>query len=167
MRLFRVTTQRDPVAAFDGVGASLYPGRWNESGRRTVYVTTRLPLGILEVLVQSSFSTFAGFVAYPLDVPDDIVTWFERPLLSPAWRTMRGRDECRAFGERWRSSAVSAGLAVPSAVVPEAYDFGDLNAILDPLHRDFARVTIGEAIALDVDARLRGAVTAARRAGPG
>ncbi|MEA2663185.1 MAG: hypothetical protein QOI11_129 [Candidatus Eremiobacteraeota bacterium] len=167
MRLFRLTNQRDPVAAFDGVGASLYPGRWNERGQRMVYVTTRLPLGILEVLVQSSLSTFAGFVAYPLDVPDDAVTWFERPLLSPAWRTMRGRDECRTFGERWRSSAVSAALAVPSAVVPEAYDFGDVNLILDPLHPDFTRVTVGNPIPLDVDDRLLAFALRTRRTGPG
>jgi hypothetical protein len=75
----------------------------------------RLPLGILEVLVQSSISTFEGMVAYPLDVPDDAVTWFDRERLSRTWRTAAGRDECRAFGERWRSSA---GLAVPSAVLP-------------------------------------------------
>jgi RES domain-containing protein len=155
MRLFRVTTQRDPRAAFDGMGASLYPGRWNERGRRAVYATARLPLGMLEVLVQSPLSGFAGFVAYPLDVPDDTVTRFDRTRLSPAWRTMAGRDECRGFGEQWRASNASAGLAVPSAVLPEAYDFGDVNVVLDPLHPDFTRVEVGKPIALDVDVRLR------------
>ncbi len=74
MRLFRITTQRDRAAAFDGVGASLYPGRWNERGRRVIYTTSRLPLGVLEVLVQSSLAALAGFVAYPLDVPDDALS---------------------------------------------------------------------------------------------
>jgi RES domain-containing protein len=59
------------------------------------------------------------------------------------------------LGERWRSANASAGLAVPSAVLPEAYDFGDVNVVFDPLHPDFARITVGEPIPLDVDARLQ------------
>ena len=156
--LFRVTTQRDRVAAFDGVGASLYPGRWNERGQRAVYTSSRLPLAILEVMVQSSVSTLVGYVAYPLDVLEDALSAFDRTRLSPTWRSGAGREECRAFGEEWRATRRSLGLVVPSAVVPEAYGFGDVNVILDPLHPDFPRVTIGEPIALDVDPRLEALV---------
>ncbi len=155
MRLFRVTTQRDRAAAFDGVAASLYPGRWNERGRRAVYATTRLPLGILEVLVQSSLAALTGFLAYPLDVPDDDLTAFDRTRLSARWRTLAGRDECRALAEEWRSSRDSTGLIVPSAVIPQAYDFGDVNVVLDPLHPAFPRITIGKPIGLEIDPRLQ------------
>lgn len=155
MRLFRLTTQREPAAALDGLGASLYPGRWNERGRRTVYATSRLPLGLLEVMVQSSPAGLTGFVAYPLDVPDDALTALDRTILPADWRTMPGRDACRAFGEAWRSAGTSPGLIVPSAVVPEAYDFGDVNVVLDPLHPGFARIAVETPIALDPDPRLQ------------
>ena len=161
MRLFRVTTQPQRAAAFDGVGASLYPGRWNERGRRVVYTTSRLPLGILEVMVQASASQLAGFVAYPLDVPDDALVALDRARLSTTWRSVTGRDECRGLGEEWRASVASLGLVVPSAVVPQAYDFGDVNVVLDPLHADFPRVTVGEPIALDLDPRLHALVAPA------
>lgn len=158
MRLFRVTTQRERAAALDGLGASLYPGRWNERGRRTVYTTSRLPLGILEVLVQSSLTALTGFVAYPLDVPDDALTALDRTILPVDWRTMPGRDACRACGEEWRSAGISLGLVVPSAVVPEAHDLGDVNVVLDPLHRDFSRIAVGKPIALAPDSRLQSLV---------
>ncbi len=164
MRLFRITTQREQPAAFDGVGASLYPGRWNVRARRAVYTTSRIPLGILEVMVQMSAATLSGFVAYPLEVPDDALTALDRAHFSPAWRSPAGRDECRALGEAWRASQASLGLVVPSAVVPEAYDFGDLNVVLDPLHPDFARVTIGPPLALDLDPRLQPRATVERPA---
>lgn len=155
MRLFRITQQRERSAAFDGVGASLYPGRWNERTRRVVYAAARIPLGILEILVQSSGAPLAGYVAYPLDVPDDMLETFDRSLLSPTWRTAHGRAECRVHGEAWRARGASAGLVVPSAVVPEAYDFGDVNVVLNPLHAEFARVTIGTPVPLDINSRLQ------------
>lgn len=157
MRLFRITRQPERAGAFDGVGASLYPGRWNERTRRAVYATSRIPLGILEILVQSSGAPLTGYVAFPLDVPDDILETFDRSLLSPAWRTgERGRAECRVHGDEWRARDISAGLIVPSAVVPEAYDFGDVNVVLNPLNSAFARVEIDDPVPLDVDSRLRG-----------
>jgi RES domain-containing protein len=155
VRLFRITTERaDRAAAVDGIGASLYPGRWNERGRRAVYSTTRIPLGVLEILVQANVTALVGFVAYPLDVPDAALTRFDRGRLRASWRTMVGRDECRAFGEEWASAKTSVGLIVPSAVVPEAYDFDDFNVILDPEHPEFHRVTAGDPIRLDMDSRL-------------
>jgi RES domain-containing protein len=155
VRLFRISRQRQAVAAFDGVGASLYPGRWNERARRVVYATSRIPLGILEILVQSSGAPLTGYVAYPLDVPDDVLETFDRSLLSRSWRTAdRGRTECRVHGDRWLARGASAGLIVPSAVVPEAYGFGDVNVVLNPLHALFARVTIADPLPLDLDPRL-------------
>lgn len=156
MRLFRITQQREPPAAFDGVGPSLYPGRWNERARRVVYVTSRIPLGILEVIAQSSGAPLTAYVAYPLDVPDALLETFDRSLLSTTWRTaLRGRAECRLHGEHWRARGSSLGLIVPSAVLPEAYGFGDVNVILNPMQADFVRVTIGDLVPLDIDARLQ------------
>ena len=161
MRLFRITRRRDRIGAFDGIGASMYPGRWNERTRRVVYVTSRIPLGILEVVVQSSSAPLTGYVMYPIDVPDASLEAADRSALSPAWRSAAsGRAECRRVGETWRSRGASVGLIVPSAVVPEAYDFGDVNVVLNPQHADFAGVTIGDAIPIDLDARLRAIVSA-------
>ena len=168
MRLFRITRQRERAPAFDGVGSSLYPGRWNERMRRVVYVTSRIPLGILEILVQSSGAPLVGYVAYPVDVPDELLEVFDRSVLTPAWRTaLEGREECRLHGERWRLSGNSVGLIVPSAVIPEAQAFGDVNVVLNPAHADFARVRIERPIALNVDPRLQALVSPMPAPSPG
>jgi RES domain-containing protein len=160
VRLFRITRQRERALAFDGVGSSLYPGRWNERMRRIVYATSRIPLGILEILVQSSGAPLVGYVAYPLDVPDELLEVFDRSVLTPAWRSaLAGRDECRIHGERWRAGGRTVGLVVPSAVVPEAQAFGDVNVVLNPAHADFARIRIERPIALNVDPRLQALVS--------
>jgi len=160
VQLFRITRHRERASAFDGIGSSLYPGRWNERMRRVVYVTSRIPLGILEILVQSSGAPLVGYVAYPLDVPDQLLEVFDRSALTPAWRTaLQGREECRVHGERWRLRGSSLGLIVPSAVVPEAQPFGDVNVVLNPVHADFARIRIERPIALNVNPRLQALVS--------
>jgi RES domain-containing protein len=160
VRLFRITQQVDRAAAFDGVGASMFPGRWNERMRRMVYTTTRLPLGILEVALQASGAALTGYLAYPLEVPDGLLETLDRSVLSPTWRSAAaGRAECRQYGEAWRARGTTVGLIVPSAVVPEAYDFGDVNVVLNPLHSDFSRLAIGDSIQLDLDMRLQALIS--------
>jgi RES domain-containing protein len=156
VRLFRVTQQRDSAAAFDGMGSSLYPGRWNERSTRVVYVTSRISLGILEVIVQSSASPLLDYFAYPVDVPDRLLETFDRSALSAQWRSAgAGREECRRHGEAWLEKRTSLGLIVPSAVVPEALAFGDFNAILNPVHEDMVHATVEAAVPLELDERLR------------
>jgi RES domain-containing protein len=161
VRLYRVTRLRDvPAAVIDGVGAAAYPGRWNERNRRGVYLASRIALGLLEVIVQSGVTALQGYAAYPIDVPDDAITRLDRARLSSRWRTMlAGRDECRRLAEEWRASAASLGLLVPSAVVPEAYDFDEFNVVLDPTHPDFGRVTLGAPVPVAIDHRLAALVT--------
>jgi RES domain-containing protein len=157
VRCFRVTPTTDPVKAFDGIGASHFPGRWNQRNERAVYVTTSLPLGVLEVMVQDSIASLNGYGFYPLEIPDDVVlSTVDVATLSRTWRTARaGRVECRAIGEAWRARRESVGIIVPSAVVPEAFAFQNYNIVLDPTHTEFGRLVIDAHIALDVDARVQ------------
>lgn len=157
MRCFRITPDTDLEKAFDGIGASLFPGRWNERNERAVYVTTSLPLGVLEVMVQDSVTSLNAYGFYPLEIPDGVVlSTVDIATLSSTWRTARaGRVECRAIGEAWRAHHESVGIIVPSAVVPEAFAFQNYNIVLDPTHTDFGRLVIDAHIALDVDARIQ------------
>jgi len=153
LRLYRVTRLRAVAAeAIDGNGAARSPGRWNERGHRAVYLSTRVALGFLEVVVQSGTASLDGYAYYPVDVPDAQLVRLDRTRLSARWRTMAGRTECRAVATAWRGTSV--GLIVPSAVLPEAYDEGDYNVVLNPGHAGFATVVLGAPIALDPDPRL-------------
>jgi RES domain-containing protein len=154
MELFRVTRQPDPALAFNGFSSARSPGRWNERGRRAVYLSTRISLAILEVMVQAGTASLDGYVVFPVDIPDTLLTRFDRRRLSPTWRTVVGRDECRAFGQEWRARKVSLGLTVPSAVLPEAYPFGDVNVVVDPEHVDADKMAIRASMRFEVDRRL-------------
>ena len=76
---------------------------------------------------------------------------------------MAGRAECRALAEAWRRSGVSAGLIVPSAVVPEAFEKGEFNVVLDAERAELARVVVSASTPLALDRRLLHLV--ARRTG--
>ncbi|HEY9084744.1 MAG TPA: RES family NAD+ phosphorylase [Candidatus Tyrphobacter sp.] len=155
MRLFRLTQQKSKARAFDGRGAGLHPGRWNERNRAAVYVATSIALAILEILVQAGQTPLLGFLAYPVDVPDEFLTALDTHRLAPNWRSVAGRDVCRAIGETWRASDESLGLLVPSAVLPEAAAFGERNAVLNPIDRRFEHVSIGAPVRLEIDARVQ------------
>jgi len=114
-------------------------------------------------MVQDSVTTLHGYGAYAVDIPDDVVLEsVDRAGLSGTWRTsFAGRDECRAIGEAWIVQKSSLGLMIPSAVVPEGFDFGDYNIVLDPVHPDFQQLVIGARIELDIDARLQALIAPA------
>lgn len=156
MRFFRVTPQRDAARAFDGLSAASSPGRWNARGRRAVYLSSRLPLALLEVIVQDSTSSLNGYGFFAVEIPDDVrLDTIERKRLSASWRTARaGRPECRDVAQPWWDDRRAVGLVVPSAVLPVAFPYDDFNAVVDPVHPDFARLAIGAFTALGIDDRL-------------
>jgi RES domain-containing protein len=156
LRLYRVCRLRASAAeAIDGYGAAHSPGRWNMRGVRAVYLASRVALGVLEVVVQAGTVALADYAYYPVQVPDVLLTRLDRARLSLGWRTMaRGREECRALADEWYAGGASAGLIVPSAVIPEAYDEGEFNVVLDPEHDGFRDVVLEPPARLDVDSRL-------------
>jgi RES domain-containing protein len=90
---------------------------------------------------------FPQLVKVALDLPDDLETagWngSTEPDRFPA------EDETRAFGDAWLAAARTAVLSVPSAIIPE-----EANLLLNPLHPDFARVTVALQVPFRFDDRL-------------
>lgn len=101
-------------------------------------------------------SSLNGYGYYTVEIPDDIhLETIDRSRLSRTWRTARaGRPECRDLMQPWWDGQHPCGIIVPSAVLPEAFSYGDFNAVMDPAHPDFARFTMGHFTALTIDDRL-------------
>ncbi len=146
---------RAPFAALDGEGARLYGGRWNPAGLAVVYTATSLALAALETLAHTD----------PDLVPDDLVALrietggLDVPMLDDralpeGWRTGGGESRNQAFGEKWVSSARSALLLLPSALLPGAAAPAEANVLLAPGHPDAARVRIAEQLPFAFDNRL-------------
>ena len=77
--------------------------------------------------------------------------WIERPGRVPVnWRNYPHPRETQAIGSDWAKARRTAGLRVPSAVVP-----GEFNYLLNPAHPQFAQVKLGAPEPFAFDPRLK------------
>ena len=147
--VWRIVTHRFAASAFSGEGARLFGGRWNRKGEAVVYTAQSRSLAFLEMLVQDE-PLRANYVLIPAEIPGDIARLkIDSKQLSEHWRTLEARETLQEIGGRWLHSGKYCVLEVPSAVIP-----AELNLLLNPAHRDFARIKIGQAEKLESDLRL-------------
>jgi RES domain-containing protein len=147
--VWRITTRRFAASAFSGEGARLYGGRWNRVGQPLVYTAESRSLALLEMLVQDE-PLRAHYVLIAARLPSNLPIVELQPAALPLyWRTLAARDALQALGSEWLAQGSSAVLAVPSAVMP-----AERNYLINPLHRDFDRIAIGEPEPLETDIRL-------------
>ncbi len=125
-----------PYDPLDGHWAARLGGRWNSVDVPVAYLSGRLSLAILEVLVQGgSLPGLAVKVAIMLTFDDaDVRT--VRPADLPAdWQQPSGSARLQAIGDEWVRSAETPVLKVPSAVLPVEFNY-----LLNPAHPHFARI---------------------------
>ncbi len=145
MKIYRLGSARYPI--WDGAGAALAGGRWNEPGFPVIYAAGSLALAMLERLVQRR--DLGGAMLVEAAVPDDIPIE-QAAGLPPGWNQL-GSPEARAFGTEWLRSKRTAVLGVPSAVVPRERNF-----LVNPAHPDARRVAAALPEPLVWDSRLFG-----------
>ena len=151
MQVWRISKERYRDAAFTGEGARLYAGRWNPAGIRMVYTSTSLALAAVELFVHLD----------PDDAPDDLVSVsailppgevtleaIELDQLPADWRAVEHAG-LRELGAEWVRSGRSCALKVPSIAIE-----GEWNVLLNPMHVEFARITLHEAMLFRFDERM-------------
>lgn len=147
--VWRITTRRFADQAFSGEGARLYGGRWNRVGQSVIYTAESRSLALLEMLVQDE-PLRARYVLIPAHLPDTVsMETLDNNVLPRDWRTHAGREALQSLGGEWLRQSRSCVLAVPSAVVP-----AELNFLINPLHPEFKRISVGEPEPLETDMRL-------------
>jgi RES domain-containing protein len=139
-------------AKLDGEGARLAGGRWNTRGRAAVYTSSRLSLAALELLVHTDVPLVPpDLVAFEIDVPDDLdIQTVELAALPKEWR-LPGHPACRAVGDTWLAEERTALLQVPSAVVPEEWNY-----IINPRHPSAKAIEVVRRRKFSFDFRLLG-----------
>jgi RES domain-containing protein len=134
-----------------GDGGLRASGRWHTRGRRIVYCAATPAAALLEILVHLEIEVEdlpRRYHLLKLDAPDTIgveqITleelpkhWVERP------------DVTRALGDAWLAAGRTALLKVPSALAPETH-----NVLINPMHREAARVRISQVSEHAIDPRL-------------
>ena len=119
-----------------GVGARDSGGRWNHLGTAVIYAGGTIAIAALEKFVQLAGITPPDLVLVRLELPAKHSA--ETPSLAQlprGWNLVPATPASMDFGTAWARELRSLVLHVPSALVPE-----EMNAVINPAHREFAAV---------------------------
>ncbi|MEJ2218347.1 MAG: RES family NAD+ phosphorylase [Gemmatimonadota bacterium] len=146
---WRIVKKRHAESAFDGEGARHYGGRWNSPGHAAVYVAESRALALLEILagVRSLRPTF-GYLLIPVRFDESLVLAVAPKVLPSGWNQNPPHPSTQRIGDDWLDRKESAILKVPSALVPEEYNY-----LLNPAHSEFGRIEIGTPREISIDSR--------------
>ena len=149
MRIWRICKQQ--YAAFNGIGAERYGGRWNSPGRRVVYCASSLSLASLETFVHTEPGLLPqDLVSVVAQLDDDVSRQvITIPTLPENWRNYPAPEHLQQIGNQWLIANNSAVLVVPSSVIPV-----ENNYLLNPLHPDFPRIRIIDTTPFAFDPRM-------------
>lgn len=135
---WRITKQRYAKGAFTGEGARLYGGRWSSAGRPAIYTAQSRALALAEILVHlESAQVLSRYVLFRADIEESCMLEVDLDSLPRNWKTEPAPRRLQTIGDEWLTSGASVALRVPSAIV-----IGEFNYLLNPLHRDFAKIEI-------------------------
>lgn len=142
---------RRVAEAFDGEGARLHGGRWNSPGRAAVYASETRALATLEILAGlGGTPRLPGYSLIPVTFDDELVEAVSVASLPTGWDARPPGAASQGVGDAWLAAATSAVLRVPSVIVPAEYNY-----VLNPRHRDFGAIVVGQPAPLAIDPRLR------------
>lgn len=137
---WRIVKATHKNRAFDGEGARIAGGRWNKIGTPLIYAADSLALAALETIVHlPTIDLFKKIFVYipvrfdaklvisqnPADLPDD-------------WDLLPPPDSTQTIGTEWTLKKKSVILKVPSTVIREEFNY-----LINPLHPDFKKLSIG------------------------
>ena len=154
---YRIVRAGYPV--FDGSGAARWGGRWTNPGKAVVHAAETYALAVLENLVHFNASELPPHLSVSrLDIPARVSRKVARRADVPDFDTSKTYDSCRAIGDRWHEAGKTAVLIVPSRLSPF-----ECNLLINPLHKDSARVQVGEPLPARLDERLKALLAKPRR----
>lgn len=148
---WRIVKAKYAATAFDGEAARRFGGRWNSKGTAMVYTAGSQALAVLEVLVHLEDSDLLKhYRLIPVTFHEAMVKVLDVKALPANWKRRPTPARVRAIGDAWVAAGESVVVRVPSVVVP-----GEGNYLLNPLHRDFAKLVIGKPQPYRFDPRLK------------
>jgi RES domain-containing protein len=135
MIFWRISNHR----TLDGRGGIKASARWHTKGRPIVYLAETATGALTEALVHLELDPNHLPRNYKLlksEAPDDIsIRKITKSDLPKNW--VQDEVATRTIGDEWLASNETALLRVPSAIAPESF-----NVLLNPMHREAARVVV-------------------------
>lgn len=150
MQLFRFGLETY-INDISGYGAKLYGGRWNNVGNSMLYTACSPSLCMLEFICNASGiakTVQTSLLTLKIDskVKLEQLTVNEMP---ENWQDVPAPDILKRIGDNWLKGNTSVGIKVPSAVMPIEF-----NVLINPLHKDFSKLTIENIVKMDIDKRI-------------
>ena len=154
---YRIVRVGFPV--FDGSGAARWGDRWTSPGRSVIHGAESYALGVLENPVHFNARELPPHlvvcrIEHPKRVSREIIS--RADILN--FDAEKTYDACRAIGDRWHAANQSAILIVPSRLSPF-----ECNLLIHPLHKDAAKLRVGEKLFVGMDERSKSLIAKPRR----
>lgn len=145
---YRIADRRFPL--FSGEHAARVGGRWNPRGRPAIYASTAYSGAMLEKLAQLGTTRIPPHqVSITIKIPAGFtVQSYKADELPDGWNAP-DYEVAQAVGEKWLIAQKAIALIVPSVLFPVEH-----NVVLNPLHPQAARISVGEALEVRWEERL-------------
>lgn len=115
-----------------GEGARLYGGRWNNKLIPCIYTAESRALAVLEYTVNVNIDDIPRALSFAIiDIPDKNILKLTEEGLPGNWKQSPAPSSTRQFGSRLLTESQTAVIKIPSAVIPEEFNY-----ILNPAHPD-------------------------------
>ena len=147
MLAYRITLKQYSTRLF----APGLAGRWNGNGRKVVYCAESLALAFLENMVRRQGVGFNDdFQTMILEIPDDLkIQTIKSEGLLKGWREFTDYSKCQPIGNKWYVAGILPLLKVPSAVLPESFNY-----VINSLHPEFKKIKLLKVTDLIPDERI-------------
>src|SRR5450432_1117797 len=128
-----------------------FAGRWNGSGRKVIYCADSIALAFLENMIRRQGVGFnQDFRTMILEIPEvikiQVVPFEDLPI---GWRKFNDYSKCQPIGNKWYDEGIFPILKVPSADLPESFNF-----VLNATHPDCKKIKIVKITDLIPDDRI-------------
>ncbi len=148
MLVYRITKTKN-AADISGMGAALYPGRWNKKGTPVLYTGINKEIALLENLVHLPAMMMPDLDVLTLEIPNDSITKLDTDDLRKNWFHFPAPSVLAEIGQNWVDENKTLALQVPSAIVHTSR-----NAILNCKHPRYPEIRVVDQQRFSFDARL-------------
>ena len=105
--------------------ASGAKGRWNSLGKKVIYAAESIPLAFLENMIRRQGVGFNNdFKIMVIEISDKtLISEIDVSKLEDGWRGFNDYSKCQPLGDKWYNSGKTMVLKVPSAMLPESFNY--------------------------------------------
>jgi RES domain-containing protein len=121
MKVYRITLAKW-AGSLEGSGRA---ARWNSNGFYVVYTASSRALACLENIVhRHSIGRNEAFKIASIDIPERLtIADIDLAALPPNWTDYIQYPACQVLGNQWLESNKTPVLRVPSALIPEEFNY--------------------------------------------